>query len=135
MAAPNSLPSALSGYLDGVARLFQLDAQLLSIETKQNLQSIVVSAAIFACAMAAAFLALVILLFAIVLLLIQLGLTPSLAAFMVAVALFAISAALASVGIGRVKRWSLTPRRTLNQFQQNIEALRASFRNEPSTSG
>ena len=81
-------------------------------------------------ALATAFLGLVILLFAAVLLLIQLGLAPSLAALIVAVALFGVSGALAFVGIERLKSLSLTPRRTLAQFTSNLHALRASLRNE-----
>ena len=81
-------------------------------------------------ALATAFLGLVILLFAAVLLLIQLGLAPSLAALLVAVALFGVSGGLAFVGIERLKSLSLTPRRTLAQFTSNLHALRASLRNE-----
>lgn len=130
MAAGTSIFSDLSGYVDRVAKLVRLDATLLSIETKENFQSVAVSIGLLVGALATAFLGLVILLFAAVLLLIQLGLAPSLAALLVAVALFAVSGALAFVGIERLKSWSLTPRRTLAQFTSNLHALRASLRNE-----
>lgn len=130
MAAETSIFSDLSGYVDRVAKLARLDAALLSIETKQNLQSVGASVAFLMGALATAFLGLVILLFAAVLFLIQLGLGPSLAALLVAVALFIVSGALAFIGIERLKGWSLTPRRTLSQFTSNIQALRASMRNE-----
>jgi hypothetical protein len=130
MAAGTSIFSDLSGYVDRVAKLVRLDATLLSIETKENLQSVGVSIGLLMGALATAFLGLVILLFAAVLLLIQLGLAPSLAALLVAVALFGVSGALAFVGIERLKSLSLTPRRTLAQFISNLHALRASLRNE-----
>ncbi len=130
MPAGASLFSDLSGYVDRVAKLVRLDAALLSVETKENLQSVAVSIGFLIGAFATAFLGLVILLFAAVLLLIQLGLAPSLAALLVAVALFCISGALAFVGIDRLKNWSLTPRRALAQFTSNITALRASLRHE-----
>jgi hypothetical protein len=129
-AAGTSIFSDLSGYVDRVAKLVRLDATLLSIETKENFQSVAVSIGLLVGALATAFLGLVILLFAAVLLLIQLGLAPSLAALLVAVALFVVSGALAFVGIERLKSWSLTPRRTLAQFTSNLHALRASLRNE-----
>jgi hypothetical protein len=133
MASGTSIFSDLSGYVDRVAKLVRLDAALLSIETKQNLRSVTVALALFVAALATAFLGLVILLFAIVLLLIQLGLTPSVAAALVAVALLVISGALAFLAIQRLKGWSLTPRRTLAQFNSNLQALRASLRNEPNS--
>ena len=82
----------------GSRNSFELDATLLSIETKENLQSVAVSIGLLMGALATAFLGLVILLFAAVLLLIQLGLAPSLAALIVAVALFGVSGALALSG-------------------------------------
>jgi predicted anti-sigma-YlaC factor YlaD len=127
MAAGTSIFSDLSGYVDRVAELIRLDATLLSIETKKNLQLVAVSIGLLAAALATAFLGLVILLFAAVLLLVQLGLAPSLSALIVAVALFVVSGALAFVGIARLKSWSLTPRRTLAQFTSNLQALRASL--------
>jgi Putative Actinobacterial Holin-X, holin superfamily III len=130
MAAGTSIFSDLSGYVDRVAKLVRLDATLLSIETKENFQSVAVSIGLLVGALATAFLGLVILLFAAVLLLIQLGLAPSLAALLGAVALFVVSGALAFFGIERLKGWSLTPRRTLAQFTSNLHALRASLRNE-----
>jgi Putative Actinobacterial Holin-X, holin superfamily III len=130
MAPGTSIFSDLNGYVDRVAKLVQLDAALLSVETKENLSSIGISLALLMGALATAILGLVVLLFAAVLLLIQLGLTPSLAALLVAVALFGVSGALAFVGIERLKSWSLTPRRTLAQFKCNLQALRASVRNE-----
>ena len=130
MAAGASIFSDLSGYVDRVAKLIRLDAALLSLETKASLQSVAVSLGILLGALTTAFLGVVILLFAAVLLLIQLGLAPGLAAFLVAVALFGVSGALAFVGIERLKSWSLTPRRTLAQFTSNLQALRASLRNE-----
>lgn len=130
MAAGTSIFSDLSGYVDRVAKLVRLDATLLSIETKENLQSVGVSIGLLMGALATAFLGLVILLFAAVLLLIQLGLAPSLAALIVAVALFGVSGGFAFVGIERLKSLSLTPRRTLAQFISNLHALRASLRNE-----
>jgi uncharacterized membrane protein len=131
MAAGASIFSDLNGYVDRVAKLVRLDAALLSVETKENLQSVAVSIGFLAGALAVAFLGLIILLFAAVLFLIQLGLAPSLAALLVAVALLGVSGALAFVGIERLKGWSLTPRRTLAQFNSNVTALRASLRNEP----
>jgi len=133
MAAETPIFSALSGYVDRVSKLFQLDAALLTIETKQNLRSIIVSVIMFVAAAAAAFLGVVVLLFAIVLFLIQLGLAPSLAALIVAVVLFVVAAGLAFAGLGRIKTWSMAPKRTINQFKRNIETLRASLRNEPRT--
>lgn len=130
MAAEASLFSDISGYVDRVATLVRLDAALLSIETKQNLRSVSVSLALLLGALATGFLGLVIVLFAVVLYLIQLGIAPSLSALLVAVALFVVSAALAFVGMERLKSWSLKPRRALAQFTSNLEALRASLRNE-----
>jgi hypothetical protein len=130
MATENSIFSDLSGYVDRVTKLARLDAALLTLETKQNLQSVAVSIGLLAGAIAIAFLGLIILLVAAVLLLIQLGMAPSLAALTVAIALFAISGILAFTGIERLKVWSLTPRRTLAQFTNNIQALRMSLRNE-----
>jgi len=130
MAAGASLFSDLSEYVDRVARLARLDAALLSVETKEKLQSIAVALGLFAGAIAAGFLGVVILLFAAVLLLIQLGLAPSLSALIVAVVLLAVGAILAFVGNRRLKHWSLTPRRTLAQFTSNLQALRASLRND-----
>ena len=130
MAAEPSIFSDLNGYVDRVAKLFRLDAALLSLETKQNLQAVAISIGLIAGAVAVAFLGLVILLFAAVLLLIQLGVAPSLAALIVAAALFAGSAALAFAGTERLKNSSLTPRRTLAQFTSNIQALRSSVRHE-----
>jgi len=130
MPAQNSIFSDVSGYADRVAKLLRLDAVLLSIETKENLQSVAISIVLLIGALATAFLGLIILIFAAVLLLIQLGLAPSLAALLVAVALFLISGGLALVGIERLKSWTLTPRRTLAQFTTNLKALRASLSNE-----
>jgi hypothetical protein len=130
MAAGTSVSSDLSGYVERVAKLVQLDAALLSIETKENLQSVGVSVGLLVAAIATAFLGLIILLFAAVLLLIQLGVAPSLAALLVAVALFVVSAILAFFGVERLKGWSLTPRRTMAQFTRNLQTLRASLRNE-----
>jgi len=127
MAAGTSIFSDLSGYVDRVAKLIRLDATLLSIETKENLQLVAVSLGLLLGAFATAFLGLVILLFAAVLLLIQLGLAPCLSALLVAVALFVVSGALAFVGIERLKSWSWTPHRTLAQFTSNLNALRASI--------
>ena len=133
MPAETSIFSDLSGYVDRVTKLVRLDAALLSIETKQNLQSIGISIGLLVGALATAFLGLIILLFAAVLLLIQLGMAPSLAALLVAVALFVVSGGLAFVGIEQLKNLSLTPRRTLAQFTSNLKALRASLRNEPNS--
>jgi Putative Actinobacterial Holin-X, holin superfamily III len=130
MAAEASIFSNLSGYVDRVTKLVRLDAALLSIETKANVQSIVVAIALLLGAVAMAFLGLVILLFAAILLLIQLGVAPSLAALLVAAVLFLVAGALAFIGIERLKGWSLTPRRTLAQFNSNLQALRASLRDE-----
>ena len=130
MATQASIFSDLSGYVDRVAKLVRLDAALLSIETKASLRTVGVSVGLFAAAAAFAFLGLVVLLFAAVLLLIQLGVTPSLAALLVAVALFAIAGILASSGVEKLKSWTLTPRRTLAQITRNLEALQASLRHE-----
>ena len=130
MGDSSSIFSDLSGYADRVAKLVQLDAALLSIETKENLQSVAISVVLVIGALATAFLGLVILLFAAVLFLIQLGLAPSFAALLAAVATFFVAGALAIIGIERLKSWTLTPRRTLAQFTSNLEALRASLRNE-----
>ena len=130
MSAETSIFSDLSGYVDRVKKLVRLDAALLSIETRANLQSIAIAIGLLVAALTTGFLGVVILLFAAVLLLIQLGLAPSLAALLVAVALFMVSGVFLFVGIERLKAWSLTPRRTLAQFASNLEALRASFRNE-----
>lgn len=130
MSAETSVFSDLSGYVDRVSKLMRLDAALLTVETKENLQSVAVSIGFLLGAMAAAFLGLVILLFAAVLLLIQLGVAPSLSAFLLAVMLFVVSGGLAWVGIERLKSWSLTPRRTVAQFTSNLHALRESLRNE-----
>ena len=130
MAAATSLFSDLSGYVDRVGKLVRLDVALLSVETKDNLQSVAVSIGLLAGAVALAVLGLIVLLFAAVMLLIQLGLAPSLAALLVAVALFAAAAILAFVGIERLKGWTLTPRRTLAQFTRNLQALQASLHDE-----
>jgi Putative Actinobacterial Holin-X, holin superfamily III len=66
--------SDLSGYVNRVAKLLRLDATLLAIETKQNLQSVGISVGLIVAALAVSFLGVVVLLLAIVLLLIQLGL-------------------------------------------------------------
>jgi len=133
MRAEGSIFSDITGYVDRVARLLRLDATLLSIETKQNLLTVAIAIALLAGAAAMAFLGVVILLLAAVFLLVELGLAPSLAALLVAVALFIVAGVLAFVGIGRLKNWSLTPRRTLAQFTSNIQALQASMRNEANT--
>jgi hypothetical protein len=130
VAAGTSIFADLSGYVDRVAKLVRLDATLLSIETKGNLSSVGISLALLFGALVIASLGLIVLLFAGVLFLIQLGLAPSLAALVVAVALFAIAGILAFVGIHRLKSWSLTPRRTWAQFTNNLQALRASLRND-----
>jgi hypothetical protein len=135
MATETPILQSLNGYMEGVSRLFQLDALLLSIETKENLRSIVVALAILAGALLAALLGLIVLTSAAVLWLVQLGVAPSLAALLVAVALFAIAGLLASAGMGRLKTWSLTPKRTWAQFTRNIETLKASFRHAPSAHG
>jgi Putative Actinobacterial Holin-X, holin superfamily III len=123
----------LSGYADRVGKLFQLDAALLSIETKQNLWIAAISAALLASAAFTALFGAAFLLGAIVLFLIQLGVLPSVAALIVALVLFLVAGLLAFIGLARMKRWSLTPRRTLIQFRKNIEALRASLHNEQRT--
>jgi len=133
MAAESTILSNLSGYIGRVAKLAQLDATLLSIETKQNLQVVGITLALFVAALATAFLGLVILTFAVVLFLVQLGLAPSLSALLVAVALFCIAAAMVFIGIDRLKSWSLMPRRTLAQFTSNLQALRTSLRHEPNS--
>ena len=130
MPAEASIFTDLNGYVDRVAKLVRLDAALLSIETKENLQSVGVSIGLLVGAAATAVLGLIILLFALVLLLIQLGLAPSLAALLVAVVLFVFSGALAFYGVERLKHWSLAPRRTMAQFSNNLHALKASLRNE-----
>ena len=81
MAVESSVFSDLSGYVNRVAKLLRLDAALLTIETKENLQAAVLAVGLLAAALAVAFLGVVILLFAIVMLLIQLGLSATLAAF------------------------------------------------------
>ena len=73
----------------------------------------------------------VILLFAIVLLLIQLGISASSAAFLVALVLFAAAGVMVFLGVQRLRSWTFKPHRTLAQFQSNIEALRASLHHEP----
>jgi len=133
MSAEAPIFSEVSGFVERVSKLFQLDAILLTIETKQNLRSILVSIAIFAAAAVAALLGVIVLLIAIVLFLIQLGIAPSLAALIVAVVLLVVAAVLAFTGLGRIKRWSLAPKRTISQFKRNIETLRASLSNEPRT--
>ena len=70
MASGTSIFSDLTGYVDRVAKLVQLDAALLSIETKENLSSVGISVAFLVGALATAILGLLILLFAAVLLLI-----------------------------------------------------------------
>ena len=130
MTAAGSIFSDLSGYVERVAKLVRLDATLLSIETKENLQSIAISIGLLVAALAMASLGLIILLFAAVLLLVQLGLAPSLAALIVAVVLFVAAGILVFLGIERLKSWSLTPRRTLAQFNNNLQALQASLRND-----
>jgi uncharacterized membrane protein YqjE len=130
VAAGTSIFADLSGYVDRVVKLVRLDATLLSIETKENLSSIGISLALLFGALVIASLGLIVLLFAAVLLLIQLGLAPSLAALLVSVALFAIASILAFAGIERLKNWSFTPRRALAQFTNNLQALRASLRND-----
>jgi hypothetical protein len=131
MAAETSLFSDLNGYVNRVARLLRLDAALLAIETKQKLQSVAVSLGLLAVALVVASLGLIILLFAIVLLLVQLGLSPALAAFLVAIVLFASAGLMVVLGVQRLKSWTLKPHRTLAQLQTNIEALRASLHHEP----
>ena len=84
MAVEGPVFSDLSGYVNRVAKLLRLDAALLRIETKENLQAAVIAVGLLAAALAVAFLGAVILLFAIVMLLIQLGLSATLAAFAVA---------------------------------------------------
>ena len=131
MAEEPSVVSDFSGYVNRVTKLLRLDAALLSIETKQNLLSMAIMLALMAGAGAVAFIGVVILVFAIILLLIQLGMSPALAAFFVALALFAGAGAMAFLALQRLKVWTLMPRRTLSQFRANIEALRASLQNEP----
>ena len=127
MAAETSVLSDVSGYVNRVAKLLRLDAALLAIETKQNLQAIAVSLGLLAAALVVASLGVIILLFAIVVLLVQLGLSPALAAFLVAVVMFAAAGLMVFLGLQRLRNWSLKPHRTLAQFQTNIEALRASL--------
>jgi len=131
MAVETSVISDLSGYVSRVANLLRLDAALLTIETKQNLQALAVSLGLLVAALFVASLGLVILLFAIVLLLVQLGLSAALAAFLVAFVLFAAAGLMVFIGGHRLKSWTLKPHRTLAQFQSNIEALRASMQHEP----
>jgi hypothetical protein len=128
MAATAPLSSDLGGYVERVAKLLRLDAALLALETKQNLLALAAALALFAAAAGFAVLGVIILLFAAVLLLVQLGLAPSLAALVVAVVLFALAGVLVFVALGRLKSWSLTPRRTITQFKSNLEALKASLR-------
>lgn len=130
MGAQSSIFSDLSGYVERVAKLVKLDVALLSIETKASLQSIAISLGMMAAAAAFALLGLIVLLFAAVLLLIQLGVAPSLAALIVAVVLFVAAGALIFIGLGRLKTWTLTPRRTIAQFSNNLEALRASLQHD-----
>jgi len=131
MVGETPVLSDLSGYVNRVATLLRLDATLLAIETKQNLQSVAVSFGLLAAAVAATFLGVVILLFAIVLLLIKLGVGAALAAFLVAIVLFAAAGLMVFVGVQRLRSWTIKPHRTLAQFQSNIEALRASMHHEP----
>ena len=131
MAVEGPVFSDLSGYVNRVARLLRLDAALLRIETKENLQAAVIAVGLLAAALAVAFLGAVILLFAIVMLLIQLGLSATLAAFAVGVVLFVVAGLLVLTGIQRLRTWSLTPHRTLAQFHTNLEALRASLNHAP----
>jgi len=133
MAAAGSILSDVSSYVDRAAKLLRLDAELLGIETKNNLQSVAVSISLFVAAAVVALLGLVALVFAAVLVLIELGMQPWLSAVIVAVVLFVIAGSLVLIGSARLRTWTLTPRRTLNQFRANIEALRASLRDEPST--
>jgi hypothetical protein len=131
MNAATSVFSDVSGYVNRVAKLLRLDAALLTIETKQNLQSAAVSVGLIAAAFGIAFLGLVILLVAVVLLLVQLGLSATLSAFLVAVVLFAAAGLLVFTASQRLKGWTLKPHRTLAQFQTNLEVLRASLYHEP----
>jgi hypothetical protein len=131
MALESPVFSDLRGYVNRVAKLLRLDAALLTIETKENLQAVVIAVGLLATALAVALLGLVILLIAIVMLLIQLGLSAALAAFLVAIALFVVAGVLIFVGVQRLRSWSLTPRRTLAQFHANLDALRASLHHEP----
>ena len=50
MAGETPVLSDLSGYVNRVATLLRLDATLLAIETKQNLQSVAVSFGLLAAA-------------------------------------------------------------------------------------
>lgn len=131
MAGETPVLSDLSGYVNRVATLLRLDATLLVIETKQSLQSVAVSFGLVAAAVAAASMGVVILLFAIVLLLIELGISATLAAFLVALVLFVVAGVMVFLGVRRLRGWTFTPHRTLAQFQSNIEALRASLHHEP----
>ena len=120
----------LGDYVEKVGKLFRLDAALLSIETKQNLRAGAVALAMFASAAFAAVLGVIFLLEAAFLALLRLGVPPDLAAVAVAVAQFVIAALLGVLAASRMRRWNLTPQRTLTQFRKNIEALRAGFQNE-----
>ena len=102
-----SLTQELSGCFEKVGKLFQLDAALLSIETKQNLWAVLVSALLLVGAGLAAMFGMAFLLSAIVLFIIQLGFAPSMSALVVAVALFLVAALLALIGLSRMRHWSL----------------------------
>jgi hypothetical protein len=130
MSDVNSLISDVRGYLDRVAKLVELDAALLAIETRANLRSVFLSAGFLLGALAMGFIGLVILFFGAILFLVELGLAPSVSALLVAAALFVASAIFSVVGVRRLKGWSPIPHRTLAQFGCNLRALRASLRNE-----
>jgi Putative Actinobacterial Holin-X, holin superfamily III len=131
MSAETPVLSNLGGYVNRAAKLLRLDATLLVIETKQNLQSVAVTLGLLAAAMAVSFLGLVVLLFAIVLLLVHLGVGADLASLLVALLLFAASGLMVFLGVQRLRSSTFKPHRTMAQFQTNIEALRASLHHEP----
>ena len=61
-------------------------------------------------------------------LLVEAGLSPPLASFVVAVAAAAVGGALAYMGVARLKPSNLTPDKTIHQLQRDVDVAREQVR-------
>jgi hypothetical protein len=123
-----SLPQLFTDSLSQVAKLFQTEIRLAKAELAEKAGAAATALAFVAAGAVLALAALVILFQAIVALLVEAGLSPALASFIVAIAAAAVGGVLAYMGINRLKPANLSPDKTLHQLQRDVDVAREQVR-------
>jgi hypothetical protein len=123
-----SLPQLFTDSLSQIAKLFQTEIRLAKAELAEKAGSAGKALAFVAAGAVLMLAALVILFQALAALLVEAGLSPPLASFLVAVAAAAVGGVLAYAGVSRLKPANLTPDKTLHQLQRDVDVAREQVR-------